>query len=333
MITPISLSAHLETWMLDRPFSIASRTSYEVEVLVVTLQSGSHRGHGEAKGVSYLGETADSMFAQIASVKEAVESGATRKQLLTLLPKGGARNSIDCALWDLEAKQSGKSIWELASVGFSPVNTCRTIGIEANANLMGIRAKEASAYSILKIKLDDREPIQRVAAVRDARPDARLIVDANQAWSFSQLEKFAPELAELGVEMIEQPLPRGADSALERYDSPVTLCADESCQDRNELTQVGRRYKMINIKLDKTGGLTEGLLLIRDAQKLGLEMMVGCMLGTSLAMLPGMVIAQFCRYRDLDAPLWLKYDRLPSLQYRGEDILNFDMHLCAGKNH
>ena len=323
----IKLSVQSETWLLDRPFSINGCTSNEAEVLVVTLRSGSHRGHGEAKGVSYLGESADSMLSQILSVKDIIESGIDRIELLELLPSGGARNAIDCALWDLEVKISGKSIWELTGVNYSPITTCRTLGIEENLELLDTYAQQASDYSLLKIKLDDSDPVERVAAVRAVRPDARLIVDANQAWTFSQLVEVAPQLSDLGVEMIEQPLQRGRDAELESYASPIPLCADESCQDRTELEYVAKRYPMINIKLDKTGGLTQALLMVKEGQALGLDLMVGCMLGTSLAMAPGLVVGQSCCYADLDAPLWLKYDRKPALHYAKGEVSELDMRV------
>ena len=235
-----------------------------------------------------------------------------------MLPAGPARNALDCALWDLMAKRSGQRAWELAGVALSaPVLTAYSIGIDA-PDAMAALARERSEHRLLKLKLGDASgetDFARVQAVRAARPDARLIVDANGAWSLARLQTLAPQLAVLSVEMIEQPLPVGHDDALNDYTSPIPLCADESCLDRASLPSLIGRYQAINIKLDKTGGLTEALALKRAARAHGLKIMVGCMVGTSLAMAPALIVAYDADWVDLDGPLLLANDRYPGLVY------------------
>jgi L-alanine-DL-glutamate epimerase-like enolase superfamily enzyme len=320
----MKICAHIEEWDLARPFRIAGgewRTSRSV---VVQISSDGSIGKGEAQGVSYLDETAESMIEQVFAVANDVESGAGREELLELLPAGGARNAIDCALWDLEAKMTGRSIWALTGISPKPVTTVFTIGLEDTPEEMAANAKAASQFPILKIKLDGDKPIARLAAIRAARPDAKIVVDANQGWSFEMLNDALPQCVELGIEMIEQPLPRGADSELEGFDSPIMLAADESCLDTSELDVASRRYKMINIKLDKTGGLTEALKLADAAKQKGCMLMVGNMVGTSLSMAPSFVVAQLCDFVDIDGPLLLKNDHPGGLVYRSEVVDVFE---------
>lgn len=304
-----------EAWQSKAPFKITGYTFTQVPVLHVKILQNGATGRGEAAGIYYLNETADSMLAQAETVKAAVQQGASREQLRELLPAGGARNAIDCALWDLEAKLSGKRVWELAGVELGDITTVNTIGMDTPEN-MAETAKSLDT-PIIKIKLDGEQSLERVTAIRNARPNAQLVVDVNQGWTFEQLVDLAPKLKDLGVAMIEQPLPRGGDEALEGYHSPIPLCADESCLNTSEFEQASRRYQMINIKLDKTGGLTEGLDLARMAREKGLGVMVGNMMGTSLAMAPGFVVAQLCRFVDLDGPLFLKQDRENPMTYTG----------------
>jgi L-alanine-DL-glutamate epimerase-like enolase superfamily enzyme len=262
-----------------------------------------------------MGETGKTMLAQAQSVKAALERGAGREELRRLLPAGGARNAIDCALWDLEAKTTGKSIWQLTGIKPGSTTSVNTIGIGTPEEMA--KAARSLDTAKIKVKLDGESPLERISAVRAARPDAEIVVDVNQGWTFEQLVELAPKFKELGVAMIEQPLPRGADEALEGYDPPLPLCADESCLNISEFEQAARRYQMINIKLDKTGGLTEALDLAHMAQARGIGLMVGNMLGTSLAMAPGFVIAQLCRFVDLDGALFLKKDRQHPMSYAG----------------
>jgi L-alanine-DL-glutamate epimerase-like enolase superfamily enzyme len=232
-----------------------------------------------------------------------------------LLSAGGARNAIDCALWDLEAKLNGASVWEMTGIVPRETRTVLTVGIDDAAAMAEKAALLDSAQ--IKVKLNGEAPLERISAVRKARPDAEIIVDVNQGWTFAQLTELAPKFCGLGVSMIEQPLRRGSDAALEHYDSPITLCADESCLDTSEFAEASRRYGMINIKLDKTGGLTEALDLARMARAEGIELMVGNMMGTSLAMAPGYVVAQLCRFVDLDGAHFLTADRENPMTYGG----------------
>ena len=321
MNLPMRLSVHTEQWRFSQPFRIAGHCYTSREFVIVELSTDKACGRGEAWCIYFCDETISSITQQIESVAEQIENGISREQLLELLPPGGARNAIDCALWDLEAKHFGKTIWELTGITPKSITTALTIGLEETPDAMAMSALKAKNYPILKIKLDSDQPVQRVAAVRAARPDARLAVDANQAWSYEQLVEISPELVKLGVEMIEQPLKRGCDDELEGYVPLIPLCADESCLDRSELKQVSKRYQIVNIKLDKTGGLTEALLLAKAAKKMGLELMVGNMGGTSLCIAPALVVAQLCKFHDLDGPLILKYDRFPSINYKDSEIL------------
>jgi L-Ala-D/L-Glu epimerase / N-acetyl-D-glutamate racemase len=311
------MSAHSEQWAAKIPFRITGRTIDSFEVVVVELSDGRHHGRGEGVPIHYLHETGSSLCEQIDAVTQEIERGIDRESLLALMPPGAARNAVDCALWDLEAKQSGKTVWQLTGIVPKPVTTVFTIGIEETPQAMAARALEAAIYPLLKIKVDHDRPLERLAAIRAARPDATLVVDANQGWSFAQLTDVAPRLALLGVRLIEQPLRRGEDEALEGYRSPVPLSADESCQHRGELESVSRRYQIINVKLDKAGGLTEALLLAQEVKSRGLDLLVSNMGGTSLGMAPAFVVAQLCRYVELDGQLLLKHDRLAGLQCHG----------------
>ncbi len=267
------------------------------------------------RACSTCDETAQSIFEQVDAVAGEIRKGITREELQQLLPAGGARNAVDCALWDLECKRSGKTIWQLTGIDPKPVTTVFTIGLESTPEAMAAKAADAADAPVLKIKLDGHQPYEKLAAIRAARPDASLVVDANQGWDFELLKEVIPKCAGLDLGMIEQPLPRGADEMLEGFDSPVTLAADESCLDSSELEQAARRYSMINIKLDKTGGLTEALKLARAAREKGCNLMVGNMVGTSLGMAPSFVVAQLCDFVDIDGPLLLKYDHPLGLNY------------------
>jgi L-alanine-DL-glutamate epimerase-like enolase superfamily enzyme len=296
-----------ESWEMKTPFRITGHVFTEARVLHVTILENGSQGRGEASGVYYLDETPNSMLAQAETVRQALEQGADRGALRDLLPAGGARNAIDCALWDLEAKLSGKSIWELTGIQPRETVTVNTVGIDTAPRMAA--AARALDTPHIKVKLDGEMPLERITAVREARPDAQIVVDINQGWTFDQLVELAPRFKSLGVAMIEQPLPRGGDAELEGYNPPIPLCADESCLHTKEFDKASRRYQMINIKLDKTGGLTEALDLAALAQAKGIGLMVGNMVGTSLAMAPGYVIAQLCRFVDLDGALFLRRDR------------------------
>lgn len=317
---PLTLNVHTETWVYQRSFRISGHHYDSKTSVIVELSDGNHVGRGEAWHLYYCGETLDSVVKDIEILAPMLEKGLSREDLQHHLPAGGARNALDLALWDWECKASGQSIWQLTGITPKPIATVYTLGIEDTPQGVAHQAKLAAQYPTLKIKLDSDRPVERIAAIRAVRPDARLIIDANQGWSFEQLVDIAPQLAAHDVKMIEQPLPRGQDNELEGYCSPVMLAADESCLDRSELAQVARRYEMINIKLDKTGGLTEALLLVEAAKERNLDLMVGNMGGTSLCIAPAFVVGQFCRFADLDGPLLLKHDRANPIIYNNEMI-------------
>lgn len=305
------------TFPLRKPLEITGYSFAQSNSVHVTLEYEEHIGKGEAIGVYFLGETVESMSLQINALSGVLGNMHPHDCIQHLLPPGGARNALDCALWDLRAKLSGQTIWTLTGVEQSPLQTFSTIGI-GSVDEMAEAAQETSASSNIKIKLDDVDPVKRVRAVRAVRPSANLIIDVNQGWDFDQLKNVAPAMAELGVAMIEQPLGRGHDEALEGYASPVPLCADESCLQSAEIEEVSKRYSIVNIKLDKTGGLTEALKLADRAEQLGLDLMVGNMCGSSLSMAPAMIVAQRCKFVDLDGPLFIKNDVAHGLSYSRE---------------
>jgi L-alanine-DL-glutamate epimerase-like enolase superfamily enzyme len=323
----VDISLHIAEWKLARPFRIAGHEWLNTRSLIVQLTRDGHLGRGEAQGVFYLGETAESVYEQAHAASAEIRRGISREELQRLLPPGGARNAIDCAMWDLECKRSGQTIWQLAGMTPKPVATVFTIGLEDSADQMAAKAAAAADAPVLKIKLDANKPYEKLAAIRRVRPDATLVVDANQAWSFDLLQEILPRCVDLDLAMIEQPLARGADQALEGFESPITLAADESCLHSGELETAARRYHMINIKLDKTGGLTEALKLANAAKAKGCKLMVGNMAGTSLSMAPAFVIAQLCDFVDIDGPLLLQYDQPPGLSYRNGVVRVFDPHL------
>jgi L-Ala-D/L-Glu epimerase len=323
----MQLFAQKEFWPARKPFRIANRRFDTFDSVTVTLSEDGETGVGEALGVFYLDDDQNQMLSEIEAVRGRVESGITRLELLDVLPPGGARNAIDLALWDLECKKSGERIWSLTNTPSQPIQTVYTISIEDSPEDMGRCATEASEYSLFKVKLDSDQPVERIAAIRQAAPSARIVVDANQGWSFAQLVEVAPEMAGLGVEMIEQPLPRGEDDILEGFDCPIPLCADESCLHLGELAQARDRYQMVNIKLDKTGGLTHAFQLLESAREAGMGVMVGCMGGSSLAMAPAYVLGCHCDLVDIDGPLLLAKDRVPGIEYSDGYALPFSSEI------
>lgn len=317
----MKIGIDIREYALKKPFRITGHVFDSSRVLEVSVtDTNGITGRGETSGAYYLGESAESMAQQCEDIAASITSSTTRADVQNLLPPCGARNAIDCAFWDLEAKQTDQSVWQLTGIEPKPLTTVFTIGIEDSPQKMADNALEAADFPVLKIKMDGNQPIERMQAIRAVRPEATIVVDANQGWTFEQLVEVVPAFADLDIAMIEQPLPRGGDQELEGYDSPVILCADESCMHLGEIDEVAKRYQMINIKLDKSGGLTEGLAIAEDAMKRGLQLMVGNMMGSSLAMAPGTVIAQLCRFVDLDGPLLLKQDRTPALVYEGSTV-------------
>ena len=314
------LFVRTERWDAKTPFRIAGHSWDDFDLVVCEIEADGVAGRGEAAGVFYLDEEPAGMRAQIESVAGQIQAGAGRDELRRLLPPGGARNALDCALWDLEARRAGRSAWELAGVKARPVTTVFTIGLEPTPEAMAAKAAAAKDRPLLKIKLDADRPVERVEAIRAARPDARLVADCNGGWTFAQLVKWAPEMKRLGLDLLEQPLARGKDAQLANYAAPLPLFADESVLHLGELEHGVAHYDGIVIKLDKTGGLTEALMLADAAGQRGLRLMVGCMVATSLSMAPSHVLAQKCEFVDIDGPLLLAEDRAGGLRYEGASV-------------
>jgi L-alanine-DL-glutamate epimerase-like enolase superfamily enzyme len=305
----MKLEVRRETWPYLAPFRITNYVFTGAEVLVVSLEEDGLRGWGEAAGVYYHDETPASMAAQVERVRSCVEAGADRAELRRLLPAGGARNALDAALWDLEAKRTGVPAWKIAGAP-SPRPLTTTFTVSAGTpREMAEAAKAYAGFPALKLKLTGDEPVACVQAVRLARPDAWLGVDANQGLNRQDLDRILPAMIEAGVALIEQPVPVGEDAQLRGLASPIPIAADESVQSLADLPALADLYQVINIKLDKSGGLTEGLAMEREARRLGLKVMVGCMSGTSLSMAPAFVLGQLCDFVDLDGPTFLSSDR------------------------
>jgi L-alanine-DL-glutamate epimerase-like enolase superfamily enzyme len=319
-VKPVKLSVFDDRWEMVAPFVTSKEAIHWIDTLTVCINRDGICGKGEALGVDYLGETLASMRGQIEAVRNAVEGGLSREELLELLPPGGARNAVDCALFDLEAKSTGQRAWELAGFPCEPVTTVYTLSLDTPEN-MALEAGARAGFPVLKLKLDAERIAKRLRAVRSARPDARLIIDANGAWSDAILDSVADVLQACAVEMVEQPLPMGMDADFYGLEYPVPLCADESCQSLADLPGLAGRYHMVNIKLDKCGGLTEALKMVAWCRVTGMQLMVGNMLGSSLAMAPAFLVAQYCRYVDLDGPLWQRTDRSVPMRYEGTRIL------------
>lgn len=320
--TRLTLSATVEKMAMTAPFHITGYTFTHVDTLVVRLRSRNHVGCGEGLGVYYHDDRPASMLKQVEAMRETIESGVTRQQLLTLLPPGGARNAIDCALWDLEAKQSGQPVWKLAGLNPpQPLLTTFTVGAD-EPHVMAQRAREFTQARAIKLKLtDDPHNASRVRAVRDACPDAWIMVDANQGFTRESLTELLPTLIDANVALVEQPFPVGNEAWLDGFDCPIPLAADESVQDHHDLQKVAGRVQVVNIKLDKCGGLTEALILAREARHLGFKLMVGNMGGSSWSMAPACVIGALCMVVDLDGPTFLLSDRSPAAIYEDGRIL------------
>ena len=312
----IQCKTAIEQWAMKEPFEIAREVITSQPVLWVALSDDTgHTGYAEAAGVDYDGETPQSMADQIALLAPKLHDSLGSDDLMQWLPAGGARNALDCALWDLRAKQTGIPAWTTAGLSsLHPVTTALTIGLGDEASTRR-KLREAKTFPLIKLKVDAHRHVSIVRMAREEHPSARLVVDANQAWSLSLLQELLPLMHAHGVELIEQPLPRGQDALLQGLQPLIPLAADESCTDRSSLAMLVGRYQYINIKLDKCGGLTEAWALAVEAKKLGFGLMVGNMCGTSLAMAPAFLIAQSCRYVDLDGPLLQCQDRASPLQY------------------
>ncbi len=315
----MELSVQIEHWPLGGAFTISRGSKTEAVVVTAELRDGIHRGRGECVPYARYGETPEGLVAAIEAMRPALRNGLDRAALQAAMPAGAARNALDCAYWDLNAKQTGRRVHELAGLATpKPLVTAYTISLAAPA-AMAEAAERAASRPLLKVKLGggDDDDSRRIAAVRRAAPRTQLIVDANEGWSEDNLVQNLGACANAGVTLIEQPLPEGRDAALARIARPIPVCADESVHDCASLDALAGKYDAINVKLDKAGGLTEALALLAAAERRGLAIMVGCMVATSLAMAPGMLVAQRASVVDLDGPLLLAKDRPDGLRYVG----------------
>jgi L-alanine-DL-glutamate epimerase-like enolase superfamily enzyme len=311
------LAVRDERWPLAEAFVTSRGAKTEAHVVVAEITEGPHRGRGEAVPYGRYGETVGEVLSQLGALGPQVAAGLTRDALQDRLPPGAARNAMDCALWDLEAKRAGVRAWVLAGrVRLDPVKTALTIS-HAAPEAMAEAARANAGRPLLKLKIAGADDLDAVRAVRAAAPRTRLIVDANEALDMDALRRLAPAFARLDVKLLEQPLPAQEDEALEGFDSPLPLCADESLHTRAELAACARRYGVVNVKLDKAGGLTEALALAAEANRAGLGVMIGSMVATSLAAAPALILAQGAGFVDLDGPLLLAKDREPGLLVAG----------------
>ncbi|HZE42443.1 MAG TPA: dipeptide epimerase [Steroidobacteraceae bacterium] len=314
---PLKMHVAVEKLRLSAPFRISGFVFEEQDVVLVTLDDGRHQGRGEASGVYYLGDTAQSMVASIEAARAAIEQGIDRAALQKLLQPGGARNAVDCALWELDARRIGTTVWELAGVPApKPLVTTFTLGADEPAVMAAGARKYAEAKS-LKLKLTGELAVDlaRVRAVREARPEVWMGVDANQGYGIDTLDALIAGLRPANVSLLEQPLKRGREADLNGFKSPIPIAADESVLSLKDVTGLVGRFDVVNIKLDKCGGLTEGLAMAHAARRIGLRVMVGNMVGTSLAMAPAFVLGQLCDVVDLDGPIFLAKDRTPGMTY------------------
>jgi len=315
----LEMTVHEQSWPLDNPFRTARGPSTETRVVVVTISDGRHVGRGEGVPIRRYGQDVASSAAELN--KLSLTGATTHAEIQTLLPANAARNALDCALWDLEAKVAGERAWELANIEIADkVQTAFTISLDTPEKMAAVAGANAKA-PILKLKLGgDKFDLARVEAVRSEAPAARVLIDANESWSASHYQQIVSPLAALGVALIEQPFPADADAILETLDHPVPVCADESCHTTADLPRLVRRYDAINVKLDKTGGLTEALLLTERARQAGFKLLFGCMVCTSLGIAPARILAQAGDFVDLDGPLLLAGDRHHGLSYANGTI-------------
>ena len=311
------LTVSAETWPIAGTFQITRGARTETQVVVVEIAEGHAVGRAECVPYPRYGESIAETVAQLTALEGAISDGLDRQALQTTLPAGALRNALDCALWDLDAKRAGTTVWQLAGLAEpKPLTTAYTLSLDT-LDAMGAAAAANSHRPLLKVKLDGDEVVERIRAIHQNAPQSSIIVDANEAWTPALLAEVAPRLGELGVEMIEQPLHADDDSALDGMARPVPLCADESCHDSATVAGLVGRYDLVNIKLEKTGGLTEALKLADTAEAAGFGIMVGCMIGTSLSMAPATLVASRARFVDLDGPLLLARDRDPGITFEG----------------
>lgn len=327
MSSSVRISAAQESWPIAGDFTIARGSKTSAEVVVAKIHAGNLTGRGECLPYPRFAETPDQTLEQISQFGDHLppQHDLTPDYLLRHLPAGAARNALDCALWDLRAQRQQKPVWQLAGLPApAPVVTAFTISLDTPEKMQA-NAQANAHRPLLKVKLGQpADDAARLRAVRGGAPDARMIIDANEGWSLADLQVIAPLASDLGVEMIEQPLPAAADAALENYASPVALGADESMTPDRPLADLARRYQVVNVKLDKTGGLTCAIATQRAALGLGMSVMIGCMVATSLSMAPALLLAQQAKYVDLDGPLLLAHDRKPGLEYQ-QSLVSFPL--------
>ena len=313
------IEAREETWPLKQLFRISRGSHTETQIVVVTVQDGGHAGCGECVPLARYNQSIASVLAQIESIQD--KRDFDRQILQKLMPPGAARNALDCALWDLEAKASGKRVWEIADIPIAAeVETSFTISLDSPEK-MAAAAKANRNLPILKLKLGgDVDDFARVQAVRGVAPSVRLLIDANESWTVEHYREIVPALKQLGIELIEQPFPARADEVLEILDHPIPVCADESCHTTVDLQRLTNRYEAVNVKLDKTGGLTEALLLCERAREKGFKILIGCMVCTSLGIAPARLMAATTEWIDLDGPLLIGRDRDHAIPYENGRI-------------
>jgi len=313
----MKLNVSNDSFQLAQVFTISRGSRTEAKVITVQLENEGCSGYGECVPYARYGESIESVNEQIESVRGDIIDGMTRQDLQLALPAGTARNALDCAMWDLQAKIANTTVWQLAGLEEpGSITSCYTLSL-AEPEDMRAAATKHRAMPVLKIKLGGIGDLARLQAVREGAPNSRLVVDANEGWSVDDYLQLAPAMVELGVTLVEQPLPAGDDDALQGIERTLPICADESCHDVNSLERLHGKYDFINIKLDKTGGLTEALLLKSEAVAAGFQIMVGCMVSTSLAMAPAVLVAQGAAVVDLDGPLLLAEDRVPPIEFNG----------------
>lgn len=313
----VNMEITVERWPIAGTFTISRGSKTEAAVVVCTLRDGPYAGRGECVPYARYGESLDSVCAEIEKLRSALAAGATRADIAGLIGAGAARNAVDCALWDLEARRAGRRVADL--VGLPPLKALTTAVTVSfgDAQTMAASARALSGRPVIKVKVGGEDDEERIWAVAQAAPDSRIILDANEGWTDDNVAENIAAAAALGIALIEQPLPAGRDGKLRHIARPVPICADESVHATNDIEALVGLYDAVNIKLDKAGGLTEALLLRDKARQCGLSIMVGCMVGTSLAMAPAVLLAQGADYVDLDGPLLLARDRDPGLHYQG----------------
>ncbi|WP_339863843.1 N-acetyl-D-Glu racemase DgcA [Paremcibacter congregatus] len=324
------LSVRPETWVLNEPFHISRGSRTEAHLITAELEHCKVTGCGEAAPYARYGETIDSVMTQLADVTDAVEDGVSPEELQALLPAGAARNAVDCALWDMLARWKGTSVAEMLDLPRPrQVDTAVTIGI-GDAATMAVKAKRYKDYPLLKIKLNREDITGKIKAIRAEAPTPRIIIDPNESWTIEDITELDSFMAEMNISVLEQPLAAGQDEGLRDFKGKVPVCADESCHTRADLDGLQGKYQVINIKLDKTGGLTEAVKLKQQATDMGFDIMVGCMISTSLAMAPALLLASDATFVDLDGPLWMKEDRAHGLDITQGCIAGLSPDLWGG---